>query len=87
MGTERERDNEPLNCGPISQKLQELGLLADRRDDGRTNTGLTATLTESEDKARTEITLDVSLDLTQAQDKMGVIWGQIASGYQWLLLL
>lgn len=59
-----------------SQKLHKLGLLADWRGDGRTNTGLTATLTESEVKARKKITAGVSLDFTQAQDKMGIIWGK-----------
>lgn len=53
----------------------------------RTNTELASTLTESEAKVREEIKEGTSLDLSQAQNKMGIIWGQIGSGYQWLLLL
>lgn len=37
--------------------------------------------------AREEIKAGTSLDLSQAQNKMGIIWGQTGSGYQWLLLL
>lgn len=41
------------------------------------------TLTESEVKAREEIKEGISSHLHQAQNKMGIIWGQIGSGYQW----
>lgn len=51
------------------------------------NTELVSTLTESEVKARKEIKEGTSLDLSQTQNKMGIIWGQTGSGYQWLLLL
>lgn len=50
------------------------------------NTELVSTLTESEVKVREEKKEGTSLDLSQAQNKMGIIWGQTGSGYQWLLL-
>lgn len=67
--------------------MTKMGLLADWRSDGKTNTELVSTLTESEVKAGEEIKEGTSLDLSQDQNKMGFIWGQIGSGKQWLLLL
>lgn len=74
---------------PWSQltEMTKLHLLADWRSDGKTNTELVSTLTESEVKAREEIKEGTSLDLSQAQNKVGFIWGQIGSDNQWLLLL
>lgn len=83
-GAERQWASEPWSQ---LTEMTKLSLLADWRSDGKTNTELVSTLTESEVKAREEIKEGTSLDLSQAQNKMGFIWGQIGSGNQWLLLL
>lgn len=68
-------------------EVTKLGLLADWTRDGRINNELVSTLTESELKAREEIKEGTSWHLHQVQNKMGIIWGQIGSGYRWLLFL
>lgn len=75
MGTEGRRDNELLTLWSQITEITRVGPWAQLRGEEITKTGLTASFTEPEVKTRKKIIVGVSLDLSQAQGRMGIEWG------------